>query len=341
MSQDRYSRQQRVAGVGLDGQAAIARSTVLIVGVGALGTHTAQTLCRAGVGTLWLCDRDLVDLGNLQRQVLFDERDAREGTPKAIAAARALRAVNSEIAIEPMVAHCGPDFLAALPRLPDLVLDGTDNFATRYVVNDWCRQQGVPWIYAGAVGSEGASMVVRKDGPCLRCLWPDPPMGHDVGTCETVGVLEPAIAAVTAFQSAEALKILVGRGAETTRGIFTCDVFRGSYAVLAAMGEQDPACPVCRGERYPALLAGEPTAAVLCGRDAIQIDLPRRGTLDLDALAARLAPAVAELERTQHYLAFTADGIRLRVFTTGRALLFGVHDLLRARAVYDRWVGAS
>jgi adenylyltransferase/sulfurtransferase len=340
VSTARYSRQQRVAGIGPDGQAAISRATVLIVGIGALGTHTAASLCRAGVGTLWLCDRDLVDLGNLQRQVLFDERDAQEGTPKAIAAARALRAANSAVAIEPFVAHCGPDFLAALPRLPDLVLDGTDNFATRYVLNDWSKQQRVPWIYAGAVGSEGASMVVRPDGPCLRCLWPDPPQGHDVGTCETVGVLEPAIAAVTAFQAAEALKILAGRTADTTRGIFTCDVWRGSYSVLGAMSEQDPQCPVCRRERFPALLAGEPTAAVLCGRDAVQIDPPRRGTIDLEALRGRLAAVVVDLERTPHYLAFTADGIQLRVFASGRALLFGVHDLLRARAVYDRWIGA-
>lgn len=341
MNADRYSRQERVAGIGPDGQRALAGSTVLIVGLGALGTHSAATLARAGIGRLWLCDRDLVDLGNLQRQVLFTETDARAGTPKAIAAAAALRAANSSICIEAFVAHCGVDFLEALPSKPDLVLDGTDNFATRYVLNDWCRREGVPWIYAGAVGREGASMAVLPDGPCLRCLWPEAPAGHDVGTCETVGVLEPAIAAVTAFQTAEALKWLAGRRAEATRGIFTCDVWRGSYVVVGGNAAQDPQCPVCRGERYPALDDGESTAAVLCGRDAVQIDPPRRQSLDLSALHARLRPAVSDLRQSEHYLAFTADGVDVRVFATGRALLFGVHDPLRARAIYDRWVGAS
>ncbi len=341
MSDPRYSRQTRVRGIGAAGQAALDRSTVLVVGLGALGTHAASSLARAGVGTLWLCDRDIVDLGNLQRQVLFEELDAAEGTPKATAAARVLSRANSTITIEPFVAHCGIDFLASLPRKPDLVLDGTDNFATRYLLNDWCKQHRVPWIYAGAVGAEGAAMVVTPDGPCLRCLWPEPPAAHAVGTCETVGVLEPAIAAVTAFQSAEALKILAGATDATTRGIFTCDVWRGSYGTIASMATSDPECPACSGRAFPALEAREAQAAVLCGRDAVQIDPPRRGALDLDALQQRLRAAHVEATRSPHYLAFPADGVDVRVFPTGRALLFGVHDLLRARAIYDRWVGAN
>jgi adenylyltransferase/sulfurtransferase len=341
VSDSRYSRQVRVRGIGADGQRAISQSTVLLVGIGALGTHTATSLARAGVGNLWLCDRDIVDLGNLQRQTLFTEQDAAEGSPKAIAAARALRSANSTIAIEPFVAHCGVDFLASLPRKPDLVLDGTDNFATRYLLNDWCKQNQVPWIYAGAVGSEGASMVVQPNGPCLRCLWPEPPSAHAVGTCETVGVLEPAIAAVTAFQSAEALKILCGAHDAVTKGIFTCDVFRGSYSVVRAAVDSDPSCPACAGTDFPALHEREPHAAVLCGRDAVQIDPPRRARIDLAALCARLATSASEARQHEHYVAFVADGVDVRVFATGRALLFGVHDLLRARAIYDRWIGAS
>lgn len=341
MSDSRYSRQVRVRGIGADGQHAISRSTALIVGIGALGTHTATSLARAGVGTLWLCDRDIVDLGNLQRQTLFTEQDAAEGAPKAIAAARALRHANSTIVIEPFVAHCGVDFLASLPRKPDLVLDGTDNFPTRYLLNDWCKQNQVPWIYAGAVGSEGASMVVQPNGPCLRCLWPEPPAAHAVGTCETVGVLEPAIAAVTAFQSAEALKILCGAHEAVTKGIFTCDVFRGSYGVVRAALDSDPSCPACAGTGFPALHEREPHAAVLCGRDAVQIDPPRRARIDLAALCSRLATSASEARQHEHYVEFVADGVDVRVFATGRALLFGVHDLLRARAIYDRWIGAS
>ncbi|MGE3354127.1 MAG: ThiF family adenylyltransferase [Planctomycetota bacterium] len=341
MSPSRYSRQERLAGIGEQGQRAICRSTVLIVGLGALGTHSATSLARAGVGRLLLCDRDIVDLGNLQRQVLFTEADARDGTPKAVAAARALAAANSTIAIEPLVAHCSRAFLDELPARPDLVLDGTDNFATRYLLNDWSRRHGVPWIYAGAVGGEGAAMVVRPDGPCLRCLWPEAPAAHDVGTCETVGVLEPAIAAVTAFQTAEALKLLSGNASAATRGVFTCDVWRGSYAVLGAATPPSPDCPVCTGRDHPALAAAPPQAAVLCGRDAVQIDLPHRAALDLDALARRLDGVVGDLERTRHYLRFAADGVSVRVFPGGRALLFGVQDPLRARALYDRWIGTS
>lgn len=341
MNADRYSRQERVLGIGPEGQRAIGASTVLVVGLGALGTHAAATLARAGTGRLLLCDRDLVDEGNLQRQVLFTEADARSGAPKAIAAAAALRAANSTIAIEPFVAHCNLDFLESLPTKPDLVLDGTDNFATRYLLNDWCRREGLPWIYAGAVGREGASMVVLPDGPCLRCIWPEAPQGADVGTCETVGVLEPAIAAVTAFQTAEALKWLAGRREAMTHGIFTCDVWRGSYATIGGSTARDPACPACRGERYPALEDGETTAAVLCGRNAVQIDPPRRAAFDLAALAARLAPFAKDLRRTDHYLAFAHDGVDVRVFASGRALLFGVHDPLRARAIYDRFVGGA
>ena len=341
MSDPRYSRQTRVRGIGVAGQEALDRSTALIVGLGALGTHTASSLARAGVGRLWLCDRDIVDLGNLQRQVLFEEQDAREGTPKAVAAARSLSRANSTIAVEPFVAHCSIDFLASLPGKPDLVLDGTDNFATRYLLNDWCKQNRVPWIYAGAVGAEGASMVVMPDGPCLRCLWPEPPAAHAVGTCETVGVLEPAIAAVTAFQAAEAIKLLAGKKDAITKGIFTCDVWRGSYGTVAAATSSDPDCPVCAGRSYPALEAREPQAAVLCGRDAVQIDPPRRGAIDLDALRERLRAAHVDAVRSPHYVAFSADGVDVRVFPTGRALLFSVHDLLRARAIYDRWVGAN
>ncbi len=341
MSDARYSRQTRVHGIGARGQAALASSTVLVIGVGALGTHSANSLARAGVGTLWLCDRDIVDLSNLQRQTLFEERDAQEGTPKAIAAARALSRANSAIAVEPFVAHCGPDFLASLPQQPDLVLDGTDNFATRYVINDWCKQRGVPWIYAGAVGAEGAAMVVTPDGPCLRCLWPEPPAAHAIGTCETIGVLEPVIAAVTAFQSAEVIKWLAGQRDAVTKGVFTCDVWRGNYSVVRTAQQSDPSCPACAKKSFPALDAREPHAAVLCGRDAVQIDPPRRAALDLDALHGSLQGVVGDLSRTQHYVAFAADGVGIRVFASGRALLFGMHDLLRARALYDRWIGGG
>lgn len=311
---------------------------MLIVGCGALGTHAAQALARAGVGRLLLVDRDIVEWSNLQRQVLFREDDALAGTPKAVAAAAHLRASNSEIQVDAAVDECSASFLRSLPARPDLVLDGTDNFPTRYLINDWCHHQQVPWIYAGAVATEGAAMVVLPSGPCLRCLWPQPPAQNDVGTCETAGILAPAIAAVSAFQVAQALKLLVGE--QPTRGVFTCDVWRGNYGVVPLQPEPAPDCVVCRGGTHPALDASGPQVATMCGRDAVQID-PGRGTgLDLEQLATRLRPLLGDVVRTPHLLRFTADGCRFSVFPGGRTLLFGIQDPLRARALYERWVGS-
>jgi len=333
---DRYSRQARVDGVGAAGIQKLQGSCVLVVGCGALGTHLADALTRAGVGTLHLVDRDIVEWSNLQRQVLFDEQDAAQGLPKAIAARDRLRAVNSDVRIEGHVADCSKRFLDELPDRPDLVLDGTDNFPTRYLINDWCREHDLPWIYAGAVGTEGASMVVTPDSACLRCLWPAPPAQADVGNCETSGILAPAIAAVTAFQTAEALKLLLGQ--PTTRGVFTCDVWRGSYQVLPVAERPAPDCVVCaKGER-PALEGESFDAVSLCGRDAVQVQPPDAAPIDLDALAAKLGDAVSDITRTPHLLRFATDGVRFTVFPGGRALLFGVQDPLRARALYDRWL---
>ncbi len=337
---DRYSRQERVAGIGALGQQRFGSATVLVVGCGALGTHSADALARAGIGQLVLVDRDVVEWSNLQRQVLFTEADAAAGTPKAVAAAARLREVNRDCRVEAHVADCSAAFLARLAARPHVVLDGTDNFATRYLLNDWCGQLGIPWIYAGATGTEAAAMVVRAGGPCLRCLWPEPPAMADVATCETAGILAPAIAAVTAFQVAETLKLLVAPDA-VTRGVFTADVWRGSYTVVPIGATPSPDCPVCCRTAFPALTATPPHAATLCGRDAVQIDPGPAARVDLAALAARVAGVAGDVARTEHLLRFTADGCRFTVFPGGRTLLFGVRDPLRARALFDRWVGAS
>jgi len=325
-----------VTGVGAEGVAKIREARVLIVGCGALGTHLADTLTRAGVGALDVVDRDVVEWSNLQRQVLFDEADARAGLPKAVAAQRRLESINGEVSVTAYVAECSRRFLEELPHRPDVVLDGTDNFPTRYLLNDWCHRAGLPWIYAGAVGAEGASMVLRPDGPCLRCLWPEPPAQADVGSCETRGVLGPAIAAVTAFQATEALKLLVG--AEATTGVFTCDVWRSNYQVLPLASGPAPDCPCCGRGEHPALQSSAVAAVTLCGRDAVQLQPPDAEGHDLDALADRLAGVVEDLQRTPHLLRFAVDGARITVFPGGRALFFGVTDELRARALYDRWL---
>lgn len=329
----------RVAGFGEAGQARLATSTVLIVGCGALGTHTAETLARAGVGHLHLVDRDIVEWSNLQRQVLFTEAHAAAGLPKAVAAAEALEAINRDVRVTAHVADCTADFLRHLPRPVDLVLDGTDNFPTRYLLNDWCGAEAVPWIYAGAVGTEAAAMVVLPGGPCLRCLWPDPPQGSDVGNCETAGILAPAIAAVTAFQAAQALRILVG--ATPTRGVFTCDVWRSHYLVQPVGAAAAAECPVCSRRDYPALRQLPTASVALCGRDAVQVDAGLLANVDLDRLAARLSGVADAVQRTPHWLGFDADGCRFKVFPDGRTLVFGCSDPLRAKALYDRWIGWS
>ncbi len=335
----RWSRQERVPGIGRAGQERLRQARVLIVGVGALGTHTADALCRAGVGELWLCDRDIVERSNLQRQVLFVAQDAEAGTPKAVAAAAHLRRIDPDCRITAHVEHVGPAFLQGLPAKPDLILDGTDNFATRYLLNDFALQHGLPWIYAGAVATEGAAMVVRPGStPCLRCLWPEPPPAASVGTCETLGILQPAVAAVTAFQVAEAIKLLTGNAAACTRGVFTCDVWRGTFGVFGQGGGPSPDCVACSGADFPALRGEQRQPVTLCGRDAVQVEPQAGSVVDLDRLAGLLRGAVADLERTAHLLRFAADGVRFSVFPGGRALLFGVRDPLRARALYDRFV---
>lgn len=336
---DRYSRQERLPGIGPQGQERLRRATVLVVGCGALGTHALDGLARAGVGRLVVVDRDVVEWSNLQRQCLFREEDARNGHPKASVVAERIAEINGDVVVEAHVAHCSRDFLASLPRRPDLVLDGTDNFATRYLLNDWCRREGLPWIYAGAVGSEAAARVFDPAGPCLRCLWPDAPLAAAVGTCETRGVLGAAIAAVASFQVAEAIKRLVG--APSTRGLFTCDVWRGHFTVVDVAAHRAADCPVCAHGAFPALAAAqEDEAATLCGRDAVQILPAGSRSLDLQALANALAGSVADLVRTPHLVRFAADGCRFSVFPGGRALVFGTADPLRARALYDRWIGA-
>ena len=336
---DRYSRQERLPGIGPLGQIRIRRATVLVVGCGALGTHALDGLARAGVGRLLVVDRDVVEWSNLQRQCLFREEDAQNGHPKATVVAERLAEINAEVAVEAHVAHCSRDFLGSLTRRPDVVLDGTDNFATRYLLNDWCRREGLPWIYAGAVGSEAAARVFEPAGACLRCLWPEAPLAATVGTCETRGVLGAAIAAVAAFQVAETIKLLVG--AATTRGLFTCDVWRGHYAVVDVGGKKAADCPICAHGTFPALAGADDDAvATLCGRDAVQILPSGARRLDLQDLANALAGAVADLVRTPHLVRFAAEGCRFSVFPGGRALVFGVADPLRARALYDRWIGA-
>ncbi|MGH9392543.1 MAG: ThiF family adenylyltransferase [Terriglobales bacterium] len=288
---DRYSRQVLFAPLGADGQARRARARVTIVGCGALGTAQADLLARAGVGRLHLVDRDFVEPSNLQRQTLFDEDDARAALPKALAAQARLRRVNAAIAIEAAVADLTPANVDELLAGSDVVLDGTDNFETRYLLNDWAVSRGVPWIYGAAVGSRGMTFtILPEETACLACLFPD--SGGDAAaapeTCDTAGVLAWVVSMVAALQASECVKLLAGARAALRRSLWSADLWANQFRQLEAPA-RDPQCRACACRQFPHLDAASRAAITLCGRNAVQIH-ERHRPLSLAALAQRLRP---------------------------------------------------
>jgi len=347
---DRYSRQILFAPIGAGGQQRLAAARVTVVGCGALGTAQADLLARAGVGRLHLVDRDFVEASNLQRQTLFDEEDARAALPKAVAARARLGRVNSAIRIEALVADLIPANAEELLAGSDVVLDGTDNFETRYLLNDWAVARGVPWVYGAAVASRGMSFtVIPGETACLNCLFPE--YGREGAavheTCDTVGVLAWTVSQVAAVQVAEAVKLLVGARSSLRRSLWSADLWRNEFRELAAPA-RDPQCRAC-GHREFVHLEGEARAAVtLCGRNAVQIHEHRR-QLELAALAVRLRPhgEVRANDFALRFLPLAALGasdapgkIEMMIFPDGRALIKGVADAGLARSLYARYVGA-
>jgi molybdopterin/thiamine biosynthesis adenylyltransferase len=332
---ERYSRQILFPGVGEKGQQRLLDARVAVVGCGALGSFQAGALARAGVGYLRIIDRDYVELSNLQRQWLFDESDAEQGLPKAIAAARHLAAANSGIQVEPMVTDLTWSNAEELLSGVQLILDGSDNFETRYLINDYCVSRGVAWIYGAAVGSYGITMPVTPgSSACLRCVYPDPPAGAQP-TCETAGVLGPITALIASLQVSEALKILCG--VEPSRRITTVDVWSGEIRQVAQSGPSDD-CPACARREFPHL-GGEARAPIsLCGQNAVQIH-ERSRPLDLHALAARLAP-LGTVRSNGFALRFETPPYKLMVFPDGRAIIKGTTDIGVARSLYARYIGA-
>lgn len=333
---DRYSRQERFAPIGLAGQARLANARVAIIGCGALGTAIAEQLCRAGVGFLRLIDRDFVEWSNLQRQSLFSEDDARRSAPKAVAAAERLRAINSSCVIEPLVEDLRAANAERLLAGVVLVLDGCDNFPTRHLVNEVCCKQATPWIYGACVGSYGLSApIIPGQTPCLRCLQDELPGAGETPTCDTAGIIPPAVQMVAAWQVAEALKLLIGDHAAVRHELWACDLWRGTFQRLRLSGWRQPGCVVCGAvPTYPLLSVGDDAAVVLCGRDAVQI---RRVGVDLATLAGRLGPA---LLLANEYLVRWRDGdLTATCFRDGRVIVQGVSDASAARTFCDRWLG--
>ena len=336
-TESRYSRQTRFAPLGEDGQAKIRAASVVIVGCGALGTVQAEAMTRAGVGRLRIIDRDFVEWSNLQRQFLFEESDAAEALPKAVAAARRLARVNSEVAVEPMVADLTAANVEDLFEDIDLILDGTDNFETRFLINDAAVERGIPWVYGAAVGSYGIKLaIVPGKTACLRCVYPEPPQGAQP-TCETEGVLAPVTAAIAALQVADALKMLA-RGADSvTARLTTMDVWSGTIRQLAPPA-RDAQCPCCVRREFAYLDGSRRAPISLCGRNAVQIH-ERSRPLDLPALAQRLS-AVAAVRSNEFALRVALDPYELTVFPDGRAIIKGTTDVGIARSLYARYIGS-
>lgn len=338
MPADRYSRQVRFGPLGAEGQAHLASARVVLVGCGALGSNIANLLGRAGVGRLRIVDRDFVELDNLQRQVLFDEEDVRSALPKAVAAAEKLRQINSSIAVEPVVVDVNYANVETLVADADAVLDGTDNFETRFVLNDACVKLGKPWVYGGCVGSYGMVLpVVPGETACLRCWLGELPPPGSSPTCDTAGVLNSAVGVVASLQSNEALKLLTGHREALAPGLTVVDVWVNSYQTLNI--PRSPDCPACGRRLFPFLEAKESGAAVtLCGRDAVQVT-PPPGRIDLAEAEHRLA-GIGRIRRNAYLLKLEVDGCEITVFPDGRAILQGTSDPVRARALYAKYVGA-
>jgi molybdopterin/thiamine biosynthesis adenylyltransferase len=333
----RYSRQELFAGIGREGQERIRRSRVLVVGCGALGSAVAETMVRAGVASLTVADRDLVEASNLQRQSLFDEEDAALARPKAAAAEARLRRINSEVAVRGLVADVDAALAARLVGEADLVLDGTDNFETRYVLNDVCLRARVPWVYAACVAAHGAALAVLPGKtPCLRCVLGERPAAGTGETCDTAGVVAPVVQVVAGIQAAEALKILAGREEALVGGLVTIDAWVGAFDVARLEG-RPPWCPSCTAGRFDYAEAKHSPVAVLCGRDAVQVG-GDGVAVDVPALARRLR-AAGEVVANAHLVRFRAPDAEIVVFADGRAIVKGTADPARARAVLARYVG--
>lgn len=340
----RYARQQRVGHVGAEGQQRLNDSHAFIVGVGALGCVSADQLVRAGVGTVSIVDRDLVELSNLHRQPLFTETDAAERKPKALAAKERLGAVNSSVTVHAHIADFSAENAIELieqqDRLPDVLIDGTDNFETRYLLNDCSVKLGIPYVYGGAISTQGSAAVfLPGDGPCLRCISPEPPRAGTQATCETAGVVGAVSGIIGNYQAAEAMKILMGQRDRVMRSMLSFDLWEGNRTRVDLSSARDPLCPCCGQGKYDFLDLLERPPQVLCGQQAVQIS-GGSTMIDLERLGAGLEGFEVKAYMIRGRIEHSGLDLELTCFADGRAIVHGTDDLGIARAVYSRYIGS-
>jgi len=335
---DRYSRQILFSGIGEEGQRRLLAARVLVAGCGALGSAHAESLARAGAGHLRVVDRDFVEPSNLQRQTLFTESDAEQRLPKAIAAANHLRQINSEIEIEPHVVDIDYSSVERLLEGCDVVIDGTDNFATRYLINDACVKHNVTWIYGAAVGSYGVTMTIRPhQTACLRCVFEEAPAAASAPTCDTSGVIMPIINVVSAVQVSEVLKLITGQLDDLHGSLMHFDVWKNEWRRINP-GAPRADCPTCALGKYETLWQAAEGAAVLCGRDAVQISPSQPTRINFSSLAEKLRRA-GEVKFNEYLLRFKTGNFELTVFQDARSIIRGTNEIALARSLYARYIG--
>ena len=346
MDLSRYSRQVLLPQIGQAGQAKLLASTVALVGCGALGTAIADGLVRAGVGRLKIIDRDYIELSNLQRQTLFDQEDIDRGLPKAVAAVEKLRKVNAGIELEALVTHLNPLNIARILSDVDLVVDGTDNFEARFLINDACLKYNLPWVYGAVITTYGVTMsIVPHRSACLRCLLREKPPPGTAPTADTAGVLGPAPSVIGALEVSQVLKLLLDGGQEFWGHLSQIDVWSGEW--LQIQVERDPECPACGLQQYEFLQTDKDSTdstktgdliVSAYGRGAIQISVARDGELSLSELAERLS-ATGPVQFNAHMLRGQIEGYEVAVFPDGRAIISGTTDEAHARALYEKYIG--
>lgn len=339
----RYSRQILYARVGPQRQQVLGTKRATLIGCGALGSSLANLLVRAGLGFLRVVDRDFIELNNLQRQTLFDEQDIADHLPKAAAACRKLERVNSAVRVEPVVADVTAANVETLCEGADLVLDGTDNLETRFLINDACVKGGRPWVYGACIGATGMMMpILPGTTPCLRCIWPEPPPPGMVDTCDTAGILGPVVDMVAGWQAIEALKLLTDQVEAVQRRLLQFDAWTGTVEWFDMQAARDGKC-VCCGRRDFEFLVGArgSRSATLCGRDAVQIAGPPGGRVDFTSVGARLAGVVSGPPVMNRYLLRFAIGPHaFTLFADGRAIIQGTTSIDEARSLYAKYIGA-
>jgi adenylyltransferase/sulfurtransferase len=335
---ERYARQLLFGGIGEAGQRKLLAAKAVVIGCGALGSVIANHLARAGVGHLVIADRDFIELNNLQRQILFDEEDIARGLPKAVAAAQKLRRINSAIRIEPVVTDVHFANIETLIAGAACVLDGTDNLETRYLINDACLKNGIPWIYGGVIGGSGMSMtILPRQTPCLRCVFAEMHAPGTAATCDTVGVLGPVVAAVASVEAAEAMKLITGNG-RRNEGLITVDLWENRFDTIA-ITERTKDCPACGKGHYEFLAAREGIhTTALCGHNAVQVSVKSAAGIDLAALAGKLRP-VGDVAVNEFMLRLKVTGHELTVFPDARAIIQGTTDVSVAKTLYAKYVG--